>query len=142
MGYIGLPWTLQKATNLPVGKLLSLIEPQDSAQDVYVNVCLPIVGMANEQTAGYSGGDVVNTAIASQVPDEVAHPKGKTSFALEDGIYTQDKPFSKQASVDVEAVGDRTSSVIEQDAYPTPTEDEVSTLRKVADSIPKTAWLL
>lgn len=87
-------------------------------------------------------GDVITDAIASRVPEEVAHPHGKNTFALEDGVATQDPAYAKRVSVDVEAVGDRTASVIERELYPQPTEEEARVLRKVVDKIPMTAYLL
>ncbi|KAF2767015.1 putative MFS peptide transporter [Teratosphaeria nubilosa] len=87
-------------------------------------------------------GEILTDVIATNVPAEVAHPHGKNSFALEDGRATVDKDFAKRMSVDVEAVGERTSSVIERENYPVPTTEELSTLRRVADDIPTVAWLL
>lgn len=43
---------------------------------------------------------------------------------------------------DVEAVGDRSASVIDREQYPLPTPEEAATLRKVADSIPLVAYSL
>jgi len=89
-----------------------------------------------------AGGELINDIIATSVPAAVAHPHGKNTFALEDGAATQDPGFAKRASVDVEAIGERTASVAEREEYPIPTEDEARTLRKVADAIPNTAYLL
>ncbi|KAK6387892.1 hypothetical protein LTR65_008347 [Meristemomyces frigidus] len=89
-----------------------------------------------------SGGELVADFIATTVPGEVAHPHGRNSFALENGVATLDPGFAKRASVDVEAVGERTASVVEREMYPIPTEEEARTLRKVADTIPYTAYML
>ena len=43
---------------------------------------------------------------------------------------------------DVEKTGERSASVVEREMYPVPTEEEAKTLRKVADSIPITAYML
>ena len=81
--------------------------------------------------------------IATRIPPEVANPHGRNSFALEDGIVTADPGYAKRASVvDVEAQGEHGPSLLEHEAYPPPTEEEASTLRKVAGSIPSTAYLL
>ena len=44
--------------------------------------------------------------------------------------------------VDVESGAERSNSMIEREMYPVPTEEEAKTLRKVADSIPVTAYML
>jgi hypothetical protein len=94
--------------------------------------------------AGVAGGEIINDILSTTVPHEVAHPHGKNSFALEDGRATVDTNFAKRTSinVDVEATGERTPSVIESELYPRPTDEELTTLRKVAGSIPAVAWLL
>ncbi|KAK4503505.1 hypothetical protein PRZ48_004420 [Zasmidium cellare] len=79
------------------------------------------------------GGDVVNDAIASRIPVE-SQPLGRAS--------PQHDATNKEANIDVEAIGERTASVIERETYPEPTEEESRTLRKVADTIPKTAFTL
>jgi hypothetical protein len=71
--------------------------------------------------------------IATNLPQAVANPHGRNSFAVEDGSATQDPDFPKRASVvDVE----RSESIAESERYPVPTEEEASVLRKVSDSIP------
>lgn len=93
--------------------------------------------------AAPSGGELINEIIATNIPGEVAHPHGKNSFALGDGRLSEDPYRAKRLSVvDVEAVGECTSSVVEREQYPVPTEEEARTLRKVAGSIPRTAWFL
>ncbi|KAK5130880.1 hypothetical protein LTR08_001601 [Meristemomyces frigidus] len=89
-----------------------------------------------------SGGEITADFLGAGVPTEVAQPHGRNSFALESGAATQDPNFSKRVSVDVEAIGERTASVVDRENYPMPTEEEASTLRKVADSIPISAYLL
>lgn len=91
-----------------------------------------------DTTPAASGGEIVADFISTNVPSEVAHPHGRNSFALEDGVATHDPDFAKRASVDVEAMGERTASVVEREMYPLPTEEEARTLRKIADSIPYT----
>lgn len=82
--------------------------------------------------------------MAAEPASDDNSPQNKTASALEDNITADNKPsFSKQvAQVDVEAIGDRTSSIVDDELYPSPTEQEYLTLRKVADSIPHTAYLL
>ncbi|KAK5113960.1 hypothetical protein LTR62_003083 [Meristemomyces frigidus] len=93
--------------------------------------------------SGLSGGEIIGDIIATRIPPQVAQPHGRNSFALDDGIASRDPGYAKRASVvDVEAGGERTASVVDREQYPSPTEEEASTLRKVADSIPTTAYLL
>lgn len=89
-----------------------------------------------------AGNELTAEIIATRVPGEVANPHGKNSFALEDGHATEDPTYVQRIVADVEAAGDRTASVVERERYPPPTEEEASTLRKIADTIPTTAWLL
>ncbi|OQN96831.1 hypothetical protein B0A48_17391 [Cryoendolithus antarcticus] len=94
--------------------------------------------------SGNAGGELIADIISTSVPPEVAHPHGKNSLALNDGVGTEDPYRAKRLSVavDVEADAGRRASAIERENYPLPTEEEARTLRKVADSIPKTAYLL
>ncbi|KAK5155212.1 peptide transporter ptr2 [Recurvomyces mirabilis] len=93
--------------------------------------------------SGISGGELTVDIIATRIPPEVANPHGRNSFALDDGIATPDPGYAKRASVvDVEAQGERSPGVVERETYPPPTEEEAKTLRKVAGSIPATAYLL
>ena len=85
-------------------------------------------------TAPQAGGEVGNDRITTRVPNS---PHGNTTYALEDESY-----HGKEARLDIESVGERSASVIESEDYPAPTEDESKNLRKIADSIPGTAWLL
>nr|OQO23868.1 hypothetical protein B0A51_05880 [Rachicladosporium sp. CCFEE 5018] len=93
---------------------------------------------------GNAGGELIADIISTSVPPEVAHPHGKNSLALNNGVDTEDPYRAKRLSVavDVEADAGRRASAIERENYPLPTEEEARTLRKVADSIPKTAYLL
>lgn len=72
----------------------------------------------------------------------MAHPHGRNVFALDDGVATTDPSAVKRLSVDVEAIGDRSASVVDREQYPLPTPEEAATLRKVADSIPLVAYSL
>ena len=73
----------------------------------------------------------------------MAQPHGRNSFALDAGSATQDPNFAKRVSVDVEALGGRKSSVvIDGEEFTIPTEEEAATLRKVADVIPRAAYML
>lgn len=80
--------------------------------------------------------------VATAIPGAVAHPHGKNAFALGDGEATHDISAAKRLSVDVEAIGDRSASVVSREDYPTPTPEEASTLRKVSDKIPWVAYTL
>lgn len=96
--------------------------------------------------APLAGGEIVNDIIATRVPDAVVppHGKNKNSFALEDGVATRESYNGKEARLDIESVGEHSASAMdkEEDYYVLPTEDESKNLRKIADSIPGTAWLL
>lgn len=62
---------------------------------------------------------------------------------MEHGRFAEDPQSVKRLNtIDVEAVGEGSSSTIDDEKYRAPTEEETSTLRKVSDSIPRTAWLL
>ena len=92
--------------------------------------------------AGVGGGELITDIISTRLPQEVAHPHGSNPFAMDDGKATGDPGFAKRASVAVEAIGERTNSMVERELYPAPTEQEAATLRKISDSIPRVAWLL
>lgn len=111
--------------------------------DVYViydceSQCLALT----TSIAGVGGGELISDIISTRVPQEVAHPHGSNPFAMDDGKATEDPGFAKRASVDVEAIGERTNSMVEREMYPIPTEEEARTLRKISDSIPRTAYML
>lgn len=113
-------------------------------QDVYVeylSLHSPVFVLTSN-TAPQAGGQVFNDVIATRSPDAVVNSHGQNSFALEDGIATRESYHGKKARLDIESIGERSASVIENEDYPVPTEEESKNLRKVADSIPGTAWLL
>lgn len=93
-------------------------------------------------SAALAGGELTADFVATQVPAAVAHPHGKNGFAIADGEATHDPTLAKRLSVDVEAIGARSASVISREQYPTPTPEEATTLRKVSDSIPWVAYTL
>ncbi|KAF2720509.1 POT family protein [Polychaeton citri CBS 116435] len=90
----------------------------------------------------YSGG--INEVVATQPPPEVVHPHGRTSVPVEDGTATTTGSayIKRKSTADVEAIGERTASVIDNERFPQPTDEEYKNLRKVADSIPLNAYLL
>ncbi|KAI9665076.1 MAG: hypothetical protein M1821_006524 [Bathelium mastoideum] len=92
--------------------------------------------------SGIIDGQVTADFIASRPPKEVVEPHGRNSFALQDGTSTS--LDAKRLSVDMEAIAEagRRESVVDKEKYPIPTGEELSTLRKVSDSIPTVAWLL
>lgn len=69
---------------------------------------------------------------------EVIQPHGRVSLGREEKIAYE----IKQLNVDVEAIGERSASIIERETYPPPTEEETRTLRRIADTIPTTAYTL
>lgn len=94
-----------------------------------------------------AGGELLADIISTSIPSEVAQPHGRNSFALDSGTASRDPKFAKSASVDIEAVtsiedDERSASILERENFPVPTEEESRTLRKVADSIPMTAYML
>lgn len=93
-------------------------------------------------SAGATDGQLSVDFIATRPPKEILEPHGRSSFALQDGVSTS--LDAKRLSVDMEALAEaeRSGSVIDKEKYPIPTEQELSTLRKVSDSIPAVAYLL
>jgi hypothetical protein len=107
-------------------------------------VLLVVVSNVYFLSAGIAG-ETLNDILATRVPTEVAHPHQKNPFGLKDGKATDvDPEYARRISTvgDVEKTGERTASVVEREMYPVPTEEEAKTLRKVADSIPITAYML
>ncbi|KAI5359360.1 putative proton-dependent oligopeptide transporter family, MFS transporter superfamily [Septoria linicola] len=54
----------------------------------------------------------------------------------------KDSFLGKAATADIKPISERSTSISDNEEYPTPTREESKNLRKVADSIPVTAWLL
>jgi hypothetical protein len=78
--------------------------------------------------------------VATQPPKDVMEPHGANPFALNDGAAPQS---AKRLSVYEQKVLEaRRPSVYDPEAYPKPTDEERSTLRKVADSIPAVSYWL
>ena len=105
---------------------------------------LATVSNVHLSSAGIAG-ETLNDIIATRIPTEVAHPHQQNPFGLKDGKATEvDAEYARRISTvgDVEKTGERSASVVEREMYPTPTEEEAKTLRKVADSIPITAYML
>ena len=92
--------------------------------------------------AGVTGGRISVDFVATRPPQEILEPHGRSEFALQDGVKTSTD--AKRLSVDMEALAEaeRTEPVIDKEKYPIPTGEELSTLRKVSDSIPTVAYLL
>lgn len=78
--------------------------------------------------------------MATQPPKDVLEPHGSNAFGLNDGAaYQPEKHLSVYEEKILEA---RRPSVVDQQEYPPPTDEERSTLRKVADSIPSVSYWL
>lgn len=78
--------------------------------------------------------------MSTRPPKDVVEPHGSNAFALNDGNAGQPE---KRLSLDVEKILEaRRPSVIDTEMYPAPTDEERTTLRKVADSIPGVAYWL
>ena len=78
--------------------------------------------------------------MATQPPKDVIEPHGSNAFALNDGAA--DQPEKRLSVYDEKVLEARRPSVVDYDAYPSPTDEERSTLRKVADSIPSVSYWL
>lgn len=74
--------------------------------------------------------DITADVISTQVPHEVAEPHGPNSFAIADGVAGEKTGIAL------------TRVTSDDERYPTPTEDEFSTLRKVTDGVPMVIWFL
>jgi dipeptide/tripeptide permease len=79
---------------------------------------------------------------ATSAPLEVAEPHGRSSFApieeIGDPIHNKDLKLYDEGESPVEEGEDH----LEDPLYPRPTEDERTTLRKVADKIPAASFVL
>lgn len=95
-----------------------------------------------ERTAAQTGGDVITDVVTTGIPGTSAHPHTRTSFATDRGNHQSRPGRLSIATDDVEAIGEKTASAAVLEQYPGPTEEETSTLRKVADRIPNKAYLL
>ena len=80
--------------------------------------------------------DVVST----RPPKDVVEPHGSNPFAISDGAAQQ--PEKRLSVMEEKILEARRPSVIDREMYPTPTDEERSSLRKVADSIPGVAYWL
>ena len=80
--------------------------------------------------------------VATGVPGTIAHPRVSTSEAVNRAHDGLKHGRLSTSTADVEAIGEKTASVIAAEQYPTPTEEESRSLRKVADRIPTKAYLL
>ena len=83
---------------------------------------------------------VLADVVATRPPKDVMEPHGSNPFAMNDGAASQPE---KRLSVNQQkALEARRPSVYDPDAYPKPTDEERSTLRRVADSIPAVSYWL
>ena len=78
--------------------------------------------------------------VASQPPKYVIEPHGSNAFAVNDGAA--DQPELRLSVEDEKILDARRPSVVDREQYPPPTDEERSTLRKVADSIPSVSYWL
>lgn len=91
-----------------------------------------------EQLAAHTA--VFADIVATQPPKDVVEPHGSNAFALNDGAAYQPE---KRLSVYDEKILEATRpSVADPHEYPPPTDEERSTLRKVADSVPSVSYWL
>lgn len=78
---------------------------------------------------------------ATSVPHEVAEPHGRSSFAVIENIGAP--AHDKEGAIyDVESAGNNTELGYDHEKYPPPSLEERHTLRKIADSIPRTSYVL
>lgn len=78
--------------------------------------------------------------MSTQPPKDVVEPHGSNAFALNDGASRQ--PEKRLSVLEAKILEARRPSVIDPEMYPEPTDEERSSLRKVADSIPVVAYWL
>ena len=91
--------------------------------------------------AANAGEHLTVDMLATRPPREAVIPSGRNSFAVADGrVEIPEKRASIVSFRDQEA-GSSTST-LDLERYPPPTEEERLTLRKVADSIPAVAYTL
>lgn len=76
--------------------------------------------------------------VAAQPPREAVVPTGRNSFAIADGA-AEPMGEKRRSIISLEA-GNASST--DDEFYPAPTEEERTTLRKVADSIPAVSYTL
>lgn len=78
--------------------------------------------------------------VATQPPKDVVEPHGSNPFALNDGAASQ--PEKHLSVYEQKVLEERRPSVYDPEVYPKPTDEERSTLRRVADSIPAVSYWL
>lgn len=78
--------------------------------------------------------------VATQPPKDVMEPHGSNPFALNDGAA--DQPEKRLSVYDEKILEARKPSIVDHQEFPPPTDEERSTLRRVADSIPSVSYWL
>lgn len=85
-------------------------------------------------------GIVFADIVATRPPKDVVEPHGNNAFALNDGAAEQ--PEKRLSVYDEKILEARRPSIADPQEYPPPTDEERSTLRKVAGSIPSVSYWL
>lgn len=83
-----------------------------------------------------NAGPLDQSVFATSVPPEVAEPHGRSSYAPIEHIGNPHHDESKELAVATHDVED------DDPDFPAPTEEEKTTLRKVADKIPSVSYAL
>ena len=109
-------------------------------KDGYVH--LPCVQSCRAPLTRVTAGTdmVITDVVATRPPHDVMEPHGSNPFAIADGAA--DQPEKHLSVVDEKILEAHRPSVYDPDLYPKPTDEERTTLRKVADSIPNVAYWL
>lgn len=78
--------------------------------------------------------------MATQPPKDVVEPHGSNALALNDGAA--DQPEMRLSVYDEKILEAVRPSIADQHEYPSPTDEERNTLRRVADSVPNVSYWL
>lgn len=78
--------------------------------------------------------------VATQPPKDVVEPHGSNALALNDGAA--DQPEMRLSVYDEKILEAVRPSIADQHEYPSPTDEERNTLRRVADSVPNVSYWL
>jgi hypothetical protein len=107
--------------------------------DEYVLLFLEHIQVTDIKIIADHANPIDGSVFATSVPEEFAEPHGRSSYAPveEIGNPYHDKDLKGH---DIESVP--SGEVVDDPAYPRPTEEEKTTLRKVADNIPAVSFAL
>lgn len=99
-----------------------------------------------EDTETQADRNDIDDVSPAEKSTDVIHPHDNVfPITSPDGHIPRENARAESISTgaeDVEALGNKTASVITAEQYPPPSKEEATRLRKVADSIPTSAYLL